>query len=90
MTRRPARRAPRGRTFPPSRSRSKVGSRVVLALSLLATLVGVVIYGDAFLRHDSPVFVLLFLSIPFVQWGIGLVAVVAAVISRIRRPAATG
>ncbi len=70
-------------------SRSKVGSGVVLALSLVATVLGTVVYADAFLRHESPVYALLFISIPVVQWGIGVAAIVAAVVLRDRRTAAS-
>lgn len=69
-------------------SQTKSGAGVVLALSLVATLVGAAVYADAFLRHESPVYALLFLSIPVVQWGIGVAAIVAAVVLRARRPAA--
>jgi hypothetical protein len=66
-------------------SRTKSGAGVVLALSLLATVLGTVVYADAFLRHESPVYVLLFASIPVVQWGIGVAAIVAAVVLRGRQ-----
>lgn len=68
-------------------SRSKVGSGVVLALSLVSTVLGTVVYADAFLRHESPVYVLLFISIPVLQWGIGVAAIVAAVVLRSRQAA---
>jgi hypothetical protein len=63
-------------------SRTKAGAGVVLALSLLATVLGTVVYADAFLRHESPAYALLFLSIPVVQWGIGVAAIVASVVLR--------
>jgi hypothetical protein len=66
-------------------SRSKVGSGVVLALSLVATALGTVVYADAFLRHESPAYALLFLSIPVLQWGIGVAAIVASVVLRSRQ-----
>ncbi|MBK8598959.1 MAG: hypothetical protein IPP07_09485 [Holophagales bacterium] len=68
-------------------SRTKIGAGVVLALSLVATVLGTVVYVDAFLRHESPAFVLLFVSVPVVQWGIGVAAIVAAVVLRGRQPA---
>lgn len=66
-------------------SRTKAGAGVVLALSLVATVLGTVVYVDAFLRHESPVFVLLFVSVPVVQWGIGIAAIVAAFVLRGRQ-----
>ncbi len=70
-------------------SRTKAGAGVVLALSVLATVLGTVVYADAFLRHDSPAYALLFLSIPVLQWGIGVAAIVAAVVLRGRQTAAS-
>lgn len=63
-----------------SRSRSKGGAAVVLALGIAATLIGASVYADAFLRHDSPAYALLFLSVPVIQWGIGAVALAAAAV----------
>lgn len=68
-------------------TRTKVGAGVVLALSLVATILGTVVYADAFFRHESPVYVLLFASIPVVQWGIGVAAIVAAFVLRVRQAA---
>jgi hypothetical protein len=69
-------------------SRSTAASGVVLALSLIATGLGTLVYADAFFRHASPVYALLFLSIPVLQWGIGVAAVVAALVLRGGRPIA--
>jgi hypothetical protein len=66
-------------------SLTKAGSGVVLALSLVATGLGTVVYADAFLRHESPAYALLFVSIPVLQWGLGVAAIVAAVVLRRRR-----
>lgn len=73
-------------------SRTRSGSGTVLALSLVATFLGGVIYGDAFFRHESPVHALLFLSVPVIQWGLGVAALVAAAVLRGRnqRSTATG
>lgn len=68
-------------------SRTKVGAGVVLALSLVATILGAVVCADAFFRHESPVYVLLFASIPVVQWGMGVAAMVAAFVLRVRQAA---
>lgn len=70
-------------------SRTKVGAGVVLALSLVATVLGTVVYVDALLRHESPAYLLSFLSVPVLQWGIGVAAIVAAVVLRGRRTAAS-
>lgn len=68
-------------------SRTKAGSGVVLALSLVATALGAAVYADAFLRHESPAYALLFISIPVLQWGIGVAAIVAALVLRGRQAA---
>ena len=70
-------------------SRTKAGAGVVFALSLVATVLGTVVYADAFLRHEGPVYALLFLSIPALQWGIGVAAIIAAVVLRRRQTAAS-
>ncbi len=70
-------------------SKSKAGAAVVLVLSLVATLLGTVVYADAFLRHESPVYALLFISIPVLQWGIGVAAIAAAVLLRSGQTAAS-
>ena len=70
-------------------SRTKAGAGVVLALSLVATMLGTVVYADAFLRHESPVYAFLFVAVPVLQWGIGVAAIVAAAVLRGRRTAAS-
>jgi hypothetical protein len=70
-------------------SRAKAGAGVVLALSLIATMLGTVVYADAFLRHESPVYAFLFVAVPVLQWGIGVAAIVAASVLRGRRTAAS-
>lgn len=66
-------------------SRTKAGASVVLALSLVATLFGGVVYLDAVLRRNF-VLLLLFAGIPPVQWLIGLAALVASLVLRRRVP----
>ena len=69
-------------------SKTKAAAAVVLALSFVATLLGAASYGDAFLRHESPVYLLIFLGVPALQWLGGLAALVAALVLRGRTPAA--
>ncbi len=68
-------------------SRTRAGAGVVLALSLVATMLGTVVYVDAFLRHESPVYAFLFVAVPVLQWGVGVAAIVAAVALRGRQTA---
>lgn len=67
-------------------SRTRTGASVVLALSLVATLLGGVVYVDAVV-HRNFVLLLLFAGIPPIQWLIGLAAVVAALVLRGKAPA---
>lgn len=63
-------------------SRSNAGAWFALALSLVATLGGAVLYYDGLLRQNNPLNAFIFASVPVVQWGIGTVALVVALILR--------
>ena len=65
-------------------SRSNAGAWATLALGLVATLTGAVVYYDALVRQDNPLNLFLFASVPVVQWGIGAVALVAVLVLRRR------
>jgi len=65
-------------------ARSNAGAWIALALGLVATLVGAVVYYDALVRQENPLNLFLFASVPVVQWGVGAVALVAALVLRRR------
>lgn len=69
-------------------SRTRAAAGVVLALSLVATLFGGLIYVNVTVRRNV-VLLVLFAAVPQVQWLVGLAALVAALVLRRRKPAAT-
>lgn len=67
-------------------STSNASAAVALALGFVATLVGGVVYSDALVLRDDPLNALVFASVPVVQWGIGVVALVVVLVLRKRAP----